>query len=175
MADEVTRPQVVEYKPGVKREQYIDSFRQGAETILASGVEDPRLAVLDYAEQHLSSLFDQIQAGDVRGSEATVAIRRQRGWKYGAIAIGILAAALAAYGGAQYNDSQLRPQYNAAVTAASKATEEKDKFASRVKTLEGVVSEQIEDIGKKDKMIGEWEELLEKYFGKPPEKAKETK
>lgn len=174
---EGVRTQVVLYQQGMTPRQYLDAFRQGAETILGQGLppRETQEAITNYAQANAEHLLEQVRRGEANISVANAAVRRQRRWLFAAVGAGTLAALLAFLGGTYLGDSQLRPHYDRAVNSREVATTENKLLRESIGGLEKQLQTHAGEIKEKDKMIGEYVELFEKYFGKPPEKAEETK
>ena len=179
---ERTRTQVVQYQQGMTRQQYLDAFRQGVETILEQRL-DPREtqeAILDYAQANAEHLLEEVGTREANISVANADIQRKKRWVIGTAAAGALATLLAFLGGTYLGDSKFRPHYDRAVASSKAANVRNTGLEQRLeevnRDLRQLRVNYDTDIGEKDKIIEEYDGLFEKYFGKPPEKkAEETK
>lgn len=126
MGDQERTFRVIEYKPGVSREQYLDLFSQGVQQILRSDSRRPAEDVADYAEENLTHLLANIE---IVNADMARAVRPQKRWLIGTAAAGIVLAALTAYGGATYNDSQ----FKSAVT-------EREDYKGKLTATQGLYS-----------------------------------
>lgn len=167
MADEIPRPQVVQYRPGVTSEQYLDEYRQGLQTILNSDVQDKIGEVTVYATGNLFSLHQQIQATEGSLDAANASLRRRRNWIIGTSAAAVLATVLAIWGG--YSASQYSRSYDSAVAKSNRLGAENVQLGQVKKALEERVRVLDQEVTTREEVIGGHMAEWEKYLGKPPE------